>query len=82
MSQPNFKDAVLQLVLKTIQSRKFWAAVAASIPFAIAKDWANFSAVWMVYTGIQGAVDFRQSQPPRPNPGLTTSPSEGSQEVK
>lgn len=42
---------------KTLTSRKFWAAVAASIPFAQAGDWNSFAMVWMAYAGIQGAVD-------------------------
>ena len=42
---------------KALSSRKFWAAVAASISFAMAHDWVNFAYVWMAYAGIQGAVD-------------------------
>ena len=42
---------------KALSSRKFWAAVAASGPFAIAGDWNSFAAVWMGYAGIQGGVD-------------------------
>lgn len=42
---------------KTLTSRKFWAAVASSIPFAMAEDWQSFAMVWMAYAGIQGAVD-------------------------
>jgi len=48
---------VTQFLLKTLTSRKFWAAVAASLPFALNEDWTNFALVWMSYAGIQGAVD-------------------------
>lgn len=43
--------------LKTVNSRKFWASVAASGPFAVAGDWENFAMVWMAYAGIVGGVD-------------------------
>ena len=52
-----FFQAIVALLSKTLQSRKFWAAVAASGPFAAAGDWHGFSYVWMAYAGIQGAVD-------------------------
>lgn len=42
---------------KTLTSRKFWAAVAASIPFATSGDWEHFAQVWVAYAGIQGVVD-------------------------
>ncbi len=42
---------------KTLTSRKFWAAVTSSVPFAIAGDWTSFATVWMTYAGIQGGVD-------------------------
>jgi hypothetical protein len=42
---------------KTLTSRKFWAAVTASAPFAQIGDWNSFSMVWVAYAGIQGAVD-------------------------
>ena len=45
------------LLEKTLTSRKFWAAVASAVPFAMAGDWNAFATVWMTYAGIQGAVD-------------------------
>lgn len=50
-------DGLISLLAKTLHSRKFWAAVAASIPFAMNHDWQSFALVWMSYAGIQGAVD-------------------------
>ena len=52
-----FFQAILAFLAKTFQSRKFWAAVAASTPSAAAGDWHGFSLIWMAYAGIQGAVD-------------------------
>jgi len=46
-----------EFLRKTLTSRKFWASVAASAPFALAGDFENFALVWMAYAGIQGAVD-------------------------
>ena len=48
---------VRDFLKKTLTSRKFWAAVTASVPFAMAGDFENFAMVWMAYAGIQGAVD-------------------------
>ncbi len=48
---------IQEFLLKTLTSRKFWASVAASAPFALAGDFENFALVWMAYAGIQGAVD-------------------------
>jgi hypothetical protein len=48
---------MLDKVRETLTSRKFWAAVASSLPFALAQDWTSFAYVWMTYAGIQGAVD-------------------------
>jgi hypothetical protein len=50
-------EQIRSFLSKTLSSRKFWAAVTASIPFASAGDWQSFSVVWMSYAGIQGAVD-------------------------
>ena len=50
-------DGFMSLLAKTLHSRKFWAAVAASGPFAMAQDWNSFAYGWMAYAGIQGAVD-------------------------
>ena len=51
------KNEVSNLLKKTLGSRKFWATVAASIPFALANDWQSFAYCWMAYAGIQGSVD-------------------------
>lgn len=51
------KQHIADFIHKTLTSRKFWAAVAASVPFAQAGDWNSFAYVWMGYAGIQGAVD-------------------------
>jgi hypothetical protein len=48
---------IQEFLRKTLTSRKFWASVAASAPFALAGDFENFALVWMAYAGIQGAVD-------------------------
>ena len=48
---------IRDFIHKTLTSRKFWAAVTASAPFAQIGDWNSFSMVWMAYAGIQGAVD-------------------------
>jgi hypothetical protein len=48
---------IQEFLRKTLTSRKFWASVAASAPFALAGDFDNFALVWMAYAGIQGAVD-------------------------
>ena len=50
-------DHLKDFLVKTLTSRKFWAAVASSMPFAIAQDWESFAYVWMAYAGIQGVVD-------------------------
>jgi len=50
-------DGLVSLLAKTLHSRKFWAAVAASGPFAMAQDWNSFAMVWMAYLGVQGVVD-------------------------
>ena len=50
-------DAIKTFLNKTLTSRKFWAAMAAGMPFALAHDWENFAYVWMAYAGIQGVVD-------------------------
>ena len=59
-------DEIRNFIHKTITSRKFWAAVAASVPLALARDWQNFAVVWIAYAGIQGAVDAAQVFPTRP----------------
>jgi len=46
---------------KTFTSRKFWAAVASSIPFAIAGDWNSFAYVWMGYASILGTKEAVES---------------------
>lgn len=48
---------LLQKLRETLASKKFWAAVASSIPFAVERDWVSFAYVWMGYAGIQGLVD-------------------------
>jgi hypothetical protein len=50
-------DGLTSLLAKTLHSRKFWAAIAASGPFSAIGDWSSFAYVWMTYAGIQGAVD-------------------------
>ena len=50
-------STIKQYLAKTIGSRKFMAAVMASLPFALASDWVNFAMVWMAYAGIEGVVD-------------------------
>jgi len=60
------KNEIKSFIHKTITSRKFWAAVAASVPLALARDWQNFAIVWIAYAGIQGAVDAAQVFPTRP----------------
>jgi len=45
---------------KTITSRKFWAALTASIPFAVVGDWDSFAKVWMAYAFVQGGVDVAE----------------------
>ncbi len=52
-----FNNRVVLFLEKTLMSRKFWAAVAASIPFALAGDWPNFAYVWVGYFTVQGIVD-------------------------
>lgn len=63
------KTEAIAFLKKTLTSRKFWAAVAASTPYAVAGDWAGFSNVWLIYAGIQGSVDavavFRKPAPER-----------------
>ncbi len=54
---------ITDLILKTLKSRKFWAAVAASVPLATAGNWHDFAIVWMAYAGIQGAVDACEKLP-------------------
>ncbi len=51
------KNEAGKLLKKTLGSRKFWATVAASIPFGLAGDWQSFAYCWMGYAGIQGSVD-------------------------
>lgn len=60
------KTEIQKFIHKTITSRKFWAAVAASIPLAFSHDWQDFAVVWIAYAGIQGAVDAAQVFPTRP----------------
>lgn len=48
---------MMEAITKALSSRKFWAAVAASVPFALAQQWDQFAQVWLVYIGAQGAVD-------------------------
>lgn len=50
-------DNVVSFLSKTLTSRKFWAAVSASVPFLLAHDWDKFAQVWIAYAGIQGVVD-------------------------
>lgn len=47
-------QTVAQKLRETLTSRKFWAAVASSVPFALAGDWQSFGMVWMTYAGIIG----------------------------
>lgn len=56
-------DEIKFLLQKTLTSRKFWAAVAASVPLALAHDWQDFAIVWIAYAGIQGAVDSCEALP-------------------
>ena len=51
---------IQEFLLKTLTSRKFWASVAASAPFALAGDFENFALVWMAYAGILKAPKRRQ----------------------
>lgn len=61
------KNEIKAFVKKTLTSRKFWAALAACMPFALAQDWDSFATVLMAYAGIQGGVDaaegLRKSAP-------------------
>ena len=56
-------DEIRYFIRKTATSRKFWAAVAASLPLALAHNWHDFALVWIGYAGIQGAVDACASLP-------------------
>lgn len=66
------RDHLQTFLVKTLTSRKFWAAVASSIPFALAHDWQSFAMVWMAYAGIQGVVDttahFKKPESPESLP--------------
>jgi hypothetical protein len=42
---------------KSFASRKYWAAVVASVPFAYHEAWQFFALVWMFYAAVQGFVD-------------------------
>ena len=50
---------MIDAIRKFLSSRKFWAAVAGSIPFLFMDppDLERFAQVWMVYLGAQGIVD-------------------------
>ncbi len=56
-------EEIRYFIRKTATSRKFWAAVAASVPLALAENWRDFALVWVGYAGIQGAVDACASFP-------------------
>lgn len=58
---------------KTLSSRKFWAAVASSVPFAMAHDWHAFACVWMGYASIQGGVDVAEKLSKRKTQTLVTN---------
>jgi hypothetical protein len=47
---------------ETLSSRKFWAAVVASVGFALAEppDWSSFAHVWMAYLGAVGLVEVSE----------------------
>ena len=60
------KNEIKAFIHKTLTSRKFWAAVAASAPLALDHNWQDFAIVWIAYAGIQGAVDAAQVFPTRP----------------
>lgn len=53
----NLFEEIGDFLQKTLTSRKFWAAAAASSPFAVSGDWVSFAKVWVAYFTIQGAVD-------------------------
>ena len=48
---------IVRKIEVTLTSRKFQAAVVASIPFAMTEQWDKFAQVWMAYAGVQGVVD-------------------------
>jgi hypothetical protein len=50
-------DDLAGFLRKTLTSRKFWAAVGASVPFAMVGNWQSFALVWCGYLTVQGAVD-------------------------
>lgn len=56
-------DEIKFFLQKTLTSRKFWAAVAASAPLAIDQSWREFAMIWIAYAGIQGAVDSFEALP-------------------
>mgnify|MGYP003643537933 FL=1 len=56
-------DEIKLFLQKTLTSRKFWAAVAASAPLAIDQSWREFAVIWIAYAGIQGAVDSCEALP-------------------
>ena len=45
------------LVSKFLTSRKFWLAVGAAVPYAVAGDWVMFSNILLGLGGIQGGID-------------------------
>lgn len=56
-------DEIRFFLQKTLTSRKFWAAVAASVPLAFDESWKEFAMIWIAYAGIQGAVDSFEALP-------------------
>jgi hypothetical protein len=56
-------DEIRFFLQKTLTSRKFWAAVAASVPLAFDSSWREFAMIWIAYAGIQGAVDSFEALP-------------------
>lgn len=63
-------SSLLTLATKALRSRKFMAAIVASVPFFVAHDWQEFAFVWMAYASIEGAVDFRHATPRSPKETL------------
>jgi hypothetical protein len=55
-----FRDVFVK-IMQIATSRRFWAAVAASVPFGLSGDWVSFSMVWAGYGGLIGAQDIAES---------------------
>lgn len=51
----------MAVIIKFLTSRKFWLAVGAATPFAIAGDWTSFSYTCLGLMGVQGGVDVAQA---------------------